>query len=66
MEQLLREAFGKSEYIGDIRGRGLFWCLEFVEDTASKTAFPADLGFGSKVQLATFEWESLCILKLEL
>jgi adenosylmethionine-8-amino-7-oxononanoate aminotransferase len=52
---LLREAFGKSQYVGDIRGRGLFWCVEFVEDAHFRRPFPAEMAFGSKVQLAAFD-----------
>lgn len=31
------------EYVGDIRGRGLFWAVEFVQDRGTKTPFPADM-----------------------
>jgi adenosylmethionine-8-amino-7-oxononanoate aminotransferase len=55
LERLLREAFRGSKYVGDIRGRGLFWALEFVNDTQSKEPFDASIGFGAQVQLRTFE-----------
>ena len=42
-ERRLRAAFGNHPHIGDIRGRGLFWALELVEDRASKRAFDARL-----------------------
>ena len=38
----LRAAFGAHRRVGDIRGRGFFWGLEFVADRASKTPFPAE------------------------
>jgi len=37
----LTERFGNHAHVGDIRGRGLFQALEFVEDRASKRPFPA-------------------------
>jgi adenosylmethionine-8-amino-7-oxononanoate aminotransferase len=55
LEELLRDTFEGSKYVGDIRGRGLFWCVEFMEDIAGKIPFPADTAFGSKVQLAAFD-----------
>jgi adenosylmethionine-8-amino-7-oxononanoate aminotransferase len=39
LERQLREAFIANPYIGDIRGRGLFWGIELVHDRASKTPF---------------------------
>ena len=38
-ERLLRERFADHPHVGDIRGRGLFWGLEFVADRASKAPF---------------------------
>ncbi len=37
----LRERLGENHNVGDIRGRGLFWALELVQDRAGKTPFPA-------------------------
>lgn len=41
LEKRLREAIGEHPNVGDIRGRGLFWGIEFVQDRATKTPFPA-------------------------
>ena len=38
-ERLLHEGFDDHPHVGDIRGRGLFWGLEFVADRASKAPF---------------------------
>ena len=38
-EARLNAAFGAHPNVGDIRGRGLFWGLELVEDRASKKPF---------------------------
>lgn len=43
LERLLKEEIGPLEYVGDIRGRGLFWAVEFVQDQTAKTPFPAGL-----------------------
>jgi adenosylmethionine-8-amino-7-oxononanoate aminotransferase len=36
LERRLNERFGQHPFVGDIRGRGLFWALELVSDRASK------------------------------
>jgi adenosylmethionine-8-amino-7-oxononanoate aminotransferase len=41
--------------VGNIRGKGLFWALEFVSDRSSKEPFATCLGFGVGVQKAAFE-----------
>lgn len=39
LERRLKEHFGQHPFVGDIRGRGLFWALELVSDRASKRPF---------------------------
>ena len=39
LESGLKERFGQHPFVGDIRGRGLFWALELVSDRASKQPF---------------------------
>ncbi|KAJ9606763.1 hypothetical protein H2200_008772 [Cladophialophora chaetospira] len=51
----LLETFGSSKYVGDIRGRGLFWGIEFVRDKATRESFPLALGFGPRFQATCFE-----------
>ncbi|KAL6822394.1 pyridoxal phosphate-dependent transferase [Trichoderma camerunense] len=46
---LLKEKLGHHRYVGDIRGRGLFWGLEFVKDKDSKTPFDRELDIGMLV-----------------
>ncbi|MFN0178610.1 MAG: aspartate aminotransferase family protein [Gemmatimonadales bacterium] len=52
LERRLREALGAHPHVGDIRGRGLFWGVEFVEDRATKRPFPADGALGWKLSRA--------------
>lgn len=43
LETQLRDTIASLPYVGDIRGRGLFWAVEFVKDKFSKTPFdPSD------------------------
>jgi adenosylmethionine-8-amino-7-oxononanoate aminotransferase len=46
LERRLREALGAHPHVGDIRGRGLFWGIEFVEDRGTKRPFPAERALG--------------------
>ena len=39
LERLLRDALGAHPNVGDIRGRGLFWGIELVQDRATRTPF---------------------------
>lgn len=41
LEVLLKGRLGSHPYVGDIRGRGLFWAIEFVQDKITKRPFPA-------------------------
>jgi len=50
LEALLRERFGASPHIGDIRGRGLFWAIELVADRTTKTPFAASLKLHARIK----------------
>ncbi|KAJ5146717.1 Pyridoxal phosphate-dependent transferase major region subdomain 2 [Penicillium atrosanguineum] len=39
LESQLRQTFENHPYVGDIRGKGLFWGLEFVKDRTTKEPF---------------------------
>lgn len=49
LEQRLRAFLGDHPNVGDIRGKGLFWGLEFVEDKAHKKSFDPKLGIAQKI-----------------
>ncbi|CAG8931640.1 unnamed protein product [Penicillium salamii] len=38
--RLLHERLDKHPHVGDIRGRGLFWAMEFVQDRETKESYP--------------------------
>jgi hypothetical protein len=53
--ELLREAFGDHPHVGDIRGRGLFWTLEFVADRGSRIPFPSERRIAQTIWQHAFE-----------
>jgi adenosylmethionine-8-amino-7-oxononanoate aminotransferase len=50
LERRLRERFGNNPHVGDIRGRGLFWALEYVSDRGTKTPFDPTLKLNARVK----------------
>ncbi|KAH7362647.1 acetylornithine aminotransferase [Plectosphaerella cucumerina] len=54
LERMLYETLGERSSVGDIRGRGLFWAVEFVRDRKTKEPFAPELGFGARVQQVAF------------
>lgn len=49
LEVLLLKEIGSLPLVGDIRGRGLFWAIEFVLDKNTKTGFSPKYDFCGKV-----------------
>jgi adenosylmethionine-8-amino-7-oxononanoate aminotransferase len=49
LSSLLHARFDTHPYVGDIRGRGLFWCTEFVADRATKAPFPAAFNLAKRM-----------------
>jgi adenosylmethionine-8-amino-7-oxononanoate aminotransferase len=50
LETALQDRFGNHRHVGDIRGRGLFWAIEFVTDRASKKPFDPALKLNERVK----------------
>jgi adenosylmethionine-8-amino-7-oxononanoate aminotransferase len=60
LEARLRARFGTHPHIGDIRGRGLFWALELVQDRASKQPFDHRRRINAKLKLQALENGLMC------
>jgi adenosylmethionine-8-amino-7-oxononanoate aminotransferase len=54
LEQRLVERLGNHRHVGDIRGRGLFWCAEFVTDRASRAPFDPALKLHERIKQAAY------------
>ncbi|AQZ11682.1 hypothetical protein BZL39_C06100 [Zygosaccharomyces parabailii] len=55
LKDQLTEKLSDSKIVGNIRGRGLFVAVEFVQDKAKKIPFPANEFVGLKIQEAIWE-----------
>ncbi|KAK1965520.1 aminotransferase class-III [Colletotrichum sublineola] len=55
LEAMLRSELSGCRSVGDIRGRGLFWGVEFVKDRETKETFDPKTRFGLRVQERAFE-----------
>ena len=56
----LTQRFGQHPHIGDIRGRGLFWGMEFVQDRDKKAPFDPAIGLAGKLKKAAFDEGLIC------
>jgi adenosylmethionine-8-amino-7-oxononanoate aminotransferase len=63
LSQLLTEQLSQHPNVGDVRGRGLFWGIEFVADKSTRQPFPAaanvamgiaELGLGAPYGIAVY------------
>jgi len=60
LEQRLAERFGNHHHVGDIRGRGLFWAIELVEDRATRRPFDRAFKLHQRIKAAAFEGGLAC------
>jgi adenosylmethionine-8-amino-7-oxononanoate aminotransferase len=60
LEKRLRAAFSNHPHVGDIRGRGLFWGIELVEDRATKKPFDPKLRMHARVKRAAMQAGLMC------
>jgi len=51
LRQMLGDAFGAHEHVGDIRGRGLFLALEFVRDRETKAPFAPEIKLHAAIKV---------------
>jgi adenosylmethionine-8-amino-7-oxononanoate aminotransferase len=56
----LKLTFGAHPHVGDIRGRGLFWALEFVADRATKAPFDPDAKIAARLKAAALDHGLIC------
>ena len=60
LNNALVAAFGQHPHVGDMRGRGLFRGIEFVEDRSEKTPFAPERGVNKRIKAAAFEAGLIC------
>jgi len=60
LENLLHSKFNQHPHIGDIRGRGLFWAIELVEDRDTKAPFDPELKIAAKIKKSAQNNGLLC------
>ncbi|MCB1491921.1 MAG: aminotransferase class III-fold pyridoxal phosphate-dependent enzyme, partial [Rhodobiaceae bacterium] len=60
LDARLNEVFGQHAHVGDIRGRGLFRGVEFVEDRETKKPFDPKRGVAKALKKAAFEAGLIC------
>ncbi len=60
LAEILRHRFGDHPHVGDIRGRGLFWAIELVEDRATKAPFSPQVAMNGRVKAAAFHRGLAC------
>jgi adenosylmethionine-8-amino-7-oxononanoate aminotransferase len=50
LQRRLAERFSNNPFVGDVRGRGLFWALELVEDRRAKSSFDPTLKVHARIK----------------
>lgn len=53
--KMLYHALSEHPHVGDVRGRGMFWGVELVEERQSKRPFPASRKVATKIWERAFE-----------
>jgi adenosylmethionine-8-amino-7-oxononanoate aminotransferase len=60
LEARLRARFGEHPHVGEIRGRGLFWALELVQERANKQPFDPKRRINSRLKLGAMKNGLMC------
>lgn len=55
LERTLKKELGTKKYVGDIRGRGLFWGVEFVKNKETRESFDPKWAFGPRFHGRVFK-----------
>lgn len=55
LRKMLEEELGNCKYVGNIRGKGLFWGVEFVRDKKTREPFDPKINFGPTFQERVFQ-----------
>lgn len=55
LREALEEVIRPLPFVADIRGRGLFWAVEFLADPENSVAFPPEAKLCNKIVHAAFE-----------
>lgn len=61
MSKLLEEKLKNSKMVGQIRGAGTFWSIEFVKDKETKEPFDPKLGICKKVTATAYKNGLICM-----
>ena len=60
LEARLRQHFEQHPHVGDIRGRGLFWGVEFVSDRTTKASIDPSINFAGRLKKAALSEGLVC------
>ncbi len=60
LQSALEARLGQHPHVGDVRGRGLFRAVEFVQDRDSKAPFDPAKGVAGRLKKAAFEAGLIC------
>lgn len=60
LQKRLHERFGGNPHVGDIRGRGLFWGVELVQERERKTPFDPALKLHAQIKAQAMAHGVLC------
>lgn len=60
LQKTFNERFSSHPHVGDIRGRGLFWGVEIVENKKTKEPFNPSLKINAKIKNAAMEQGLMC------
>ena len=60
LQKSLTRSLGQNQFIGDIRGRGLFRAIELVADRSTKEPFPKKLNVAGKIKKKALDEGLIC------